>query len=341
MNSAPAQPFRVVITHRVHAEVLELLNRSCQVIANQAPGGLARDELLSRCREADALLAFMPDHVDAELLANSPRLKIVAGAFKGYDNIDVAACTARAVWVSYVEDLLTGPTADLAVGLLLALDRHVLTGDAYVRSGAHRGWRPELYGGGLAGRRVGIVGMGAVGRAVAHRLRAFGAKLVYADPNPLTAIDELESSAQLVPLEDLLSRSTAVVLTAPLTAHTHSLIGEAALQQLPGGALLVNVGRGSLVDEGAVADALVSGHLGGYAADVFAFEDFSEQTRPREIPTALRKHDRTVFTPHLGSAVSDVRRKIEMAAAQSIVDVCLGRPPAVAANTVEMAQARA
>lgn len=332
MNPAGGQRFRVVVTYRVHPEVLDLLGRSCEVIANQTPQSLRRAELVSRSRGADALLVFMPDHIDEELLRHSPRLKIVAGALKGFDNIDVAACTARGIWVSYVEDLLAVPTADLAVGLLLALDRHLLAGDSHVRSGRHRGWRPELYGGGLAGRRVGIVGMGAVGRALAHRLRAFGAKMVYTDPTPLPAGDELQSAARSVSLDTLLDSSTAVVLAAPLTARTRHLIGAAALRRMPAGALLVNVGRGSVVDENAVADALARGHLGGYAADVFAFEDWSEQARPREIPPGLLAHARTVFTPHLGSAVRDVRRRIEMAAAQSVLDVRAGRPPSMVAN---------
>ncbi|MGF2944431.1 phosphonate dehydrogenase [Mycobacterium sp. Lab-001] len=334
MNPVDPPPFRVVITHRVHPEVLELLGRSCEVVANQTPESLPRGEVLSRCRDADALLVFMPDRVDEELLRHSPRLKIVAGALKGYDNIDVAACTAAGIWVSYVEDLLTAPTADLAVALLLALDRHIPAGDRHVRSGRHQGWRPELYGGGLTGRRVGIVGMGAVGRAVARRLHAFDAELLYSDPAPLPAADEAELGARAVPLKTLLEASTAVVLTAPLTAATRHLIGEVALQRLPAGALLVNVGRGSVVDENAVADALAAGHLGGYAADVFAFEDWSDSGRPRDIPPALLAHERTLFTPHLGSAVRDVRLRIETAAARSVLDVCAGRRPRVTANHV-------
>lgn len=334
MNAAGAQPFRVVVTHRVHSEVLDLLARSCEVVPNQTPDSLAREELLDRCRAANALLVFMPDHVDEELLRHSPRLAIVAGAFKGYDNIDIEACTARGIWVTYVEDLLTAPTADLAIGLLLALDRHLLAGDRHVRSGRHRGWRPELYGGGLAGRQIGIIGMGALGRAVARRLHAFDARLLYTDPNPLPAADELELDAQSVRLEILLNRSTAVVIAAPLTAQTRHLIGREALRRLSEGALLVNVGRGSVVDENAVADALAAGRLGGYAADVFAFEDRSDPTRPRAIPPALLAQERTLFTPHLGSAVADVRRQIELAAAHSILDVRAGKPPAVSVNTV-------
>ncbi|OBJ08111.1 phosphonate dehydrogenase [Mycobacterium sp. 1465703.0] len=334
MNSIHPQPFRVVITHRVHADVLDLLGRSCEVVANQTPNSLTRDELLSRCRHADALVVFMPDHVDEELLQHSPRLRIVAGALKGYDNIDLTACTARGVWVSYVEDLLTGATADLAIGLLIGLDRHLLTGDSFVRSGRHRGWRPELYGGGLAGRQIGILGMGAVGRAVANRLRAFDAELLYTDPRPLPVADEKTLGARAVPLDALLADSTAVVVTAPLTEHTRHLIGPAALAQLPQGALLVNVGRGSVVDEDAVARSLVTGHLGGYAADVFAFEDWSDRDRPRAIPAELLAHDHTLFTPHLGSAVHQVRRQIELAAARSVLDVRDGKRPSMAANVI-------
>lgn len=335
MNPVAPQRLRVVITHRVHSDVLDLLGQSCEVVPNQTLDRLSRAELLSRCRDADALLVFMPDHVDAELLQHSPGLRIVAGALKGYDNIDVAACTARGVWVSYVEELLTGATADLAIGLLIALDRHLLAGDGFVRSGQHRGWRPELYGGGLAGRPVGLVGMGTVGRAVARRLLAFDAQLSYTDPTPLPVADETALGAQSMPLENLLAASTAVVLTAPLDHQTRHLIGPPALERLPRGALLVNVGRGSVVDEDAVAESLASGHLGGYAADVFAFEDWSDRNRPRDIPATLLAQDRTVFTPHLGSAVRQVRRQIELAAAQSILDICAGKRPSVAANVIE------
>lgn len=336
MNPQVAEPFRVVITHRVHAEVLDLLGASCQVIANQTPESLARGELLNRCRDADAVLAFMPDHIDEELLWHSPRLRVVAGAFKGHDNVDVAACTARGIWVSYVEDLLTDPTADLAIGLLLALDRHIVAGDRHVRGGGHRGWRPEFYGGGLAGRQVGIVGMGAVGRAVARRLLAFGARLQYNDPTPLPAAVAAELGARPVSLELLLAQSSVVVLTAPLTAQTRHLIGPAALRQLSDDALLVNVGRGSVVDENAVAEMLAAGRLGGYAADVFAFEDWTHEGRPQGIPSGLLAHDRTVFTPHLGSAVREVRRQIELTAAHNILDVRAGKPPTAAVNTIAM-----
>ena len=128
----------------------------------------------------------MTDQVDDTFLARCPRLRIVACVLKGYDNFDVAACSRRKVWLSVVPDLLTNPTAELAVGLTIALGRKVLAGDAYMRSGAFAGWRPHLYGTGLDGSTVGIVGFGAVGRAIARRLDGFGARLLCHDPRALS-----------------------------------------------------------------------------------------------------------------------------------------------------------
>jgi phosphonate dehydrogenase len=122
-----AERFRVVVTHRIHNDALELLREGCEVVANQTPDSLSRAELLARARDADALLTFMPDLVDEELLEAAPRVAVVAAALKGHDNIDVAACTARGIWVTSVHDLLTAPTADLAVGLL-AVGNHVQSG---------------------------------------------------------------------------------------------------------------------------------------------------------------------------------------------------------------------
>src|SRR5205823_4886130 len=131
------------------------------------------------------LVVCMADRVDAELLAAGARLRVVSGVFKGHDTIDLAACVRRGVQATVLPGLLTAPTAELVVGLTLALRRRLVEGDAWVRSGRHAGWRPHFYGSGLAGACVGIIGMGRVGRAVATLLLGFGATLVYSDPVPL------------------------------------------------------------------------------------------------------------------------------------------------------------
>ena len=152
----------VVVTHRVHPEILELLGGACDVVPNQDDDSLPPAELRRRAASADALMVFMPDQIDADFLDGCPRLRVIAGVLKGCDNIDLQACTDRGIVVTRVEDLLTEPTAELAVGLLIGLARNVARGDRRVRDG-FPGWRPVLYGRSVVGATVGIIGAGAVG----------------------------------------------------------------------------------------------------------------------------------------------------------------------------------
>lgn len=324
---------RVVVSNRIHDEVRDLLADRFEVDVNDGPEPYAPAELARRCADADALLAFMTDRIDAAFLAACPRLKIVACALKGHDNFDVAACSARGVWVTIVPDLLTVPTAELAIGLAIALGRRILEGDARIRAGMFRGWRPILYGTGLAGATVGIVGMGAVGRAIARRLVGFEPRIVYFDPRPLPADDARALGAARVTWDELLSESDVIMLAVPLGADTFHMIDARALARVKSGARLVNAGRGSVVDEQAVAAALASGRLGGYAADVFEMEDWARPDRPETIPPALiADRVRTAFTPHIGAAVASVRLQIETAAACDIIDALEGRAPRHAVN---------
>lgn len=308
----PQRP-KVVATNRLHDSVLRDLLAFAEVDMNPGPEPWSRETLIRRAADADALVAFMTDHVDDAFLQSCPRLRAIACALKGADNFDLAACRARGVAVSVVPDLLTAPTAELAVGLLIALGRNVLAGDALVRSGRFAGWRPVLYGAGLDGATVGIIGLGAVGRAIGVRLAGFGCRLVGHDP-----VREPPEGISAAPLEAVLAVADAVMLALPLSAATRHLIGPRTLPLLRPHALIVNVARGSLVDEAAVAEALEAGRLGGYAADVFAMEDWALPDRPRAIPARLLAHPRTLFTPHLGSAVASVRERIEAEAVRSL-----------------------
>jgi len=313
---------KVVITHWVHDEVIQLLEQSCIVITNYSRRTFSRDEILRQCRDAEALLAFMPDRVDQEFLDNCPKLKVIAAALKGFDNFDVTACARRGIVFSYVQDLLTGPTAELAVALLLGIGRNIMSGDRLVRGGRFAGWRPILYGTGLAGSTVGLVGMGAIGQAIADRLKPFACHLLYADPRELGTEKEDRLGLAHYPLGDLLVRSDFILVTAPLTPETQHLINRSSLALLKPGACLVNVGRGSVVDEAAVAEALASGRLAGYAADVYEFEDWGRCGRPLGIyPALLAMPDKTLFTPHLGSAVDSARKEIALEAASAILSV--------------------
>jgi phosphonate dehydrogenase len=323
---------RVVLTHKVHQQVLDLLGDRCDVVANQTSETLAPEEVRRRASDADAIMAFMPDKVDAEFLASCGKLRVVGAALKGFDNFDVGACTAHGVWLSFVPDLLTVPTAELAVGLTIGLTRKLIQADARVRSGQFQGWRPELYGLGIAGTDIGIVGMGAIGRAVAERLAGWGAKIRYTDVHKLQQDEEARLDVTWASRESILRGNDIIILALPLSRETLHSINRDSLSLLRQGAFLINPCRGSVVDEAAVLAALESGQLGGYAADVFEMEDWARPERPRSIAPALLMHPNTMFSPHIGSAVQKVRLAIELRAAGNILQALAGERPMDAVN---------
>jgi phosphonate dehydrogenase len=312
----------VVVTNRIHDEVLARLQARARVDMNRGLEPWTPEELGRRLHTATAMMGFMTDRIDDALLAQAPQLRIVACALKGYDAYDVDACTRRGVWLSIVPDLLTEPTAELAVGLAIGLARHMRAGDAVVRTPGYAGWRAHLYGTGLRDATVAVVGLGLVGRAIVDRLAGFGcAQILGVDPAAR------HPAARSVALDEALAVSQFVFLAVPLTPSSRGLIDARRLAHARPGQWLVNVGRGSVVDEEAVAAALQAGHLGGYASDVFACEDWGLPDRPRQVPAALLDAPRTLFTPHLGSAVQDVRLAIEHRAADNLLAVLDGQAP--------------
>ncbi len=348
----------VVVTHWVHPEVVSYLAGFCEPrVPSAAEGVWPRTRVAELAATADGLITCMADTVDDSFLARCPRLRVISATLKGYDNFDAAACTRRGVWLTVLPDLLTVPTAELAVALILGLARQLGPADRYVRSGQFTGWRPQFYGTGLAGATVGIAGVGQVGQAAAARLRAFGTRIVYYDQRPLDPALAGQLAATRLDLAGLLAASDFVLMLLPLVTeagplntgplntgplntgplntgslNTVRLIDAAALARMRPGAFLVNVGRGSVVDEQAVLAALQAGRLGGYAADVFAMEDWALPGHPAQIPPGLLSHPRTLFTPHLGSAVDSARRDMSLAAARQVEQALRGQRPDHAVN---------
>ena len=315
---------KIVVTQRIHSEIAALLAAHGTLLSNDSSDPWPHREVLARARDAHALMVFMPDSLDDAFLSACPNLQIVAAALKGADNFDITACTRLGIWFTLVSDLLSEPTAELALALMLSLGRNISTGDAHIRSGKFQGWRPTLYGSALAGSTVGLIGYGAVARELARMLQGFSGKLEFHDP----------ARDGSIPLDRLLAKSDFVLPLLPLTGETLHLLNAQALAQMKPGAYLINVARGSVVDENAVADALESGHLAGYAADTFEMEDWARPDRPGEINARLlRLPGRTLFTPHLGSAVARVRLEIERAAATNIIAALQGQRPPGAVNS--------
>jgi phosphonate dehydrogenase len=321
---------KLVSTQPIFPDARAMLAAHADLEVNDSGATWSEAQVRTRCADAQGLLAFMTDKVDAAFLEACPDLRVIAGALKGFDNFDVAACEARGVWLTTVPDLLTAPTAELALGLAISLGRRIAEGDAHVRSGAFAGWRPALYGVGLAGSTVGIAGLGKVGLAIARRVAGF-------EPAAILGFDRSSRPSALgiegVGWNALLSRSDFLFLALPLSPDARHLLGREALSRARPGQLIVNVGRGSVVDEAAIAEALAAGRIGGYAADVFEMEDWALAGHPHQIaPDLLGEGARTVLTPHLGSAIADVRRAIETAAAANLLAALRGEVPPDAIN---------
>lgn len=313
---------KIVVTQPVHESVLRQLQAVGEVVMNEGPDPWANEVLYTHLADAHALMAFMPDRIDAEVLAHAPRLKTVACALKGYDNFDIAACQKAGVTLTFVPDLLTEPTAELAIGLTIATARHIVKGDRAVHAGTYAGWRPTLYGTGLHQSVVAVVGLGAVGRAIVDRLSGFGcAEILGVDPvnrDPRTRHMSLHEAVQ---------RADYLLIAVPLTEQTRHLIDEALLREAKPGVVIVNIGRGSVVCEAAIVQGLESGTIAAYAADVYEMEDWLLNDRPRAIHPGLLASDQTVLTPHIGSAVARVRLAIEQRAADNLIQALNGHVP--------------
>lgn len=320
---------KVVCTNPIFPQTRQILEGHCElVVHDDATTAMPRGRLIEVTSDADAVMAFMTDCIDAGFLDACPRLRIVACALKGYDNFDIDACSARGIYVSIVSDLLTIPTAELAIGLLISASRHILTADRTIRAEGFQGWRARFYGTGLAGSKVGIIGFGAVGRAIAARLRGFDADVLVTDASDIDPAGADEVAASPASFDEVIATSDFIILATPLSESTYHLIDDTVIGRMKPGCYLINPARGSIVDEGAIGRALRNDHLSGYAADVFEMEDWALADRPAGIhPDILAQPDKTVLTPHIGSAVTDVRIEIERAAALSILDSLEGKMP--------------
>lgn len=315
---------RIVVTGRVPAPALALLSAEADTWMWDRAEPIPRDELFARVADAEAIVSvFAP--VDQALLDAAPALRVVANVAVGYDNVDVAACTARGVRVTNTPGVLTDATADIAFGLLLSVTRRLGEAERILRSGQPLRWGFEtLLGTGLQGRQMGVVGMGEIGAAIARRGTAFGMTIVYHNRRAVASEVEAELGARLVGLDELLATSDVVSLNCPYTPETHHLIDAAALAAMRPTAFLVNTARGKVVDEQALVDALRAGTIAGAALDVFEHE-------PAIHPDLLTM-DNVALAPHIGSATVETRTAMAVLAARNALAVLAGVEPPTPVN---------
>lgn len=309
------------VTNRIPEPAVELLRAAGELRLDPREEALPREDLLELVAGAGAVLSLLHDRVDDELLeAAGPELRCVANVAVGYDNIDLEAAVRRGVTVTNTPGVLDDATADLTLGLILAATRRLAEGDRLVRSGREWSWGMHfMLGSGLQGKRLGIVGLGGIGRKVAERARAFGMEIAYHSRRPAPAEVEAALGARRLPLEELLATSDVVSLHTPLTEETRHLVGAAELATMKPSAVLVNAARGPVVDERALAAALADGTIAAAGLDVYERE-------PRVEP-ALLSLDNVVLVPHLGSATVETRTAMAELAARNAISVLTGQGP--------------
>ena len=281
----------------------------------------SRAELLRDAAGSVAVISTLTERVDAAVLdAAGPDLRVVANVAVGFDNVDVAAAHDRNVVVTNTPGVLDAATADLTLGLLLALARRIAEGDRFLRTGTPWVWGPRMLTGLdlSAGATLGVVGYGRIGRAVARRARAFDMR-VLATPTRTPMSEEERVAVEFRELPELLAGSDVVTVHCPLTPQTHHLIGDGALARMRPGALLINTARGGIVDTDALLRALTTGRLGGAALDVFEDE-------PHVDPRLLAL-EQVVLTPHLGSAGDRTRSAMCQLAVRNVAAVLAGEEP--------------
>jgi len=295
--------YTVVLTAKFPAVAREILAGEFDLIEHPTEHERTEEDLITILAEADAAITLLSDPITRRVLASNPNLRIVANFAVGTNNIDVAAARELGIVVTNTPGVLTEATADLTMALILAVMRRIVEGDDELRTLRRCEWDPlMLLGASLQNKRLGIIGLGRIGSAVATRARAFGMEVV--------------GVRRGEPIDDLLATSDVVSLHAPLTPETHHLIDRDTLSKMKRGAYLVNTARGALVDENALCDALDAGHLRGAALDVFEFEP---DVNPR-----LFAMKNVVIVPHIGSATEEARNAMARAAAGDVVRVLRG-----------------
>ena len=316
---------RVLVTREVFDETLEYLREHCEVEANQEDIAMAPEELASRAADKDGIVCSLTDRIDAPLIARCAKLKVVANIAVGYNNIDVAACTARGVMVTNTPGVLDDSTADLAWTLMLGAARRITEVERRVRNGEWTGWRLKQWlGTDVHHATLGIVGMGRIGQAIARRAAGFDMRVLYHNRSRVAEDIERRLDATWTELDALLRQSDFVILQVPYTPETRHLIGAAELAKMKPTAILVNSTRGGVVDDAALVEALEAGTIRAAGLDVFEDE-------PRLNPGFLTL-DNVVLAPHIGSSTEATRRAMAMTAAQNAVAALSAATPANLVN---------
>ena len=304
---------KVFVGRPVFEEVLDSLRQHFEVTDNQADALFSPAELVAKLQGHAGAITTGTERIDAALLAACPDLKVVANMAVGYNNFDVPAMTAAGVQATNTPDVLTETTADFGFALLMATARRITESEHYVRAGLWKNWRYDMFAGAeVHGSTLGIIGMGRIGQGIARRAaHGFGMQVIYHNRSHLSPELEAQCGARYVSKQELLQTADHVMLVVPYSAESHHTIGAAELALMKSTATLVNIARGGIVDDAALAQALKERRIAGAGLDVFEGEP--------ALNPALLTVPNVVLTPHIASATFKTRKAMAQLAADNLI----------------------
>ena len=319
---------RILVARAIFPEVVERLAQHFEVESNPDDVIWSPHELAARLADKDGAFTTGSQRIDAALIAAAPRLKIVANMAVGYNNFDVDAMTAAGMQGTNTPDVLTETTADFGFALLMATARRLTESEHFLRAGKWTTWRYDMFAGSdIHGSTLGIIGMGRIGQAIARRAAyGFGMKVIYHNRSRLDAALEAECKASYAGKEELLQSADHVMLVLPFTPENRHTIGAAELAQMKPTATLINIARGGIVDDAALAQALRAKRIAAAGLDVFEGE-------PAVHPDLLTVPN-VVLTPHIASATRGTRSAMAGLAADNLIAFFAGQGPVTPVNTL-------
>uniref|UniRef100_A0A7C4YFF1 D-glycerate dehydrogenase n=1 Tax=candidate division WOR-3 bacterium TaxID=2052148 RepID=A0A7C4YFF1_UNCW3 len=309
---------KVFVTYPFPEDWIKELKVKYETIIFEENRKPTKEEIIKNIKDASGILCLLRDKIDEEIISKAISLKVISNYAVGYDNIDIDAAKRRNIVVTNTPDVLTNAVAELTLAILLAAIRKIVEADRFVREGRFQGWDSILFlGYEIKDSITGIIGAGRIGAEFGRKIISLGGKVIYYNRKENETLDKL--GARKVSLEELIKSSDFISLHLPLTKETYHIIGEKEIMMMKKNAFIVNTGRGPLIDERALADALNKGIIEGAALDVFEFEP--------GVTTELLRSNKVVLTPHIGSATKRTRENMARIAVQNIINVLEGKEP--------------
>ncbi len=308
----------VTVTNVFPQVALDKLSSECDLKINRT--SLTKEELKQKISGSDAVISYLTDRIDQDIIDRGTKLKIIANYGAGFNNIDVTYASERGIWVTNTPNVLHETTADLTWAMILGAARRIVSADRYTREGKFQGWGAKLFlGGDVHEKTLGIIGLGEIGRSVARRAIGFNMRTLYYQRNRLPKEEEKKLNAEHVTFEQILRESDFLTLHVPLTEETEYMIGNDEIALMKKTAYLIHTARGKIIDDYALVAALREGRLAGAALDVYEAEP--------ELTEGMRELDNLMILPHIGSASFETRDKMALLVADNIFDALEGKTP--------------